>query len=80
MDLNKEYPEIADQLKDALTPEQLSKLEGCESADEVIALMESEGFELNDEQMELVAGGKIPVLSNLLLKCEISRDNPSESC
>ena len=44
------------ELKD-LTPEQKEKARACKSADELIALADSEGVELSDEQIEAIAGG-----------------------
>lgn len=43
--------------KDQLTPEQLEKARACKSAEELIELAKSEGIELNDEQLEAIAGG-----------------------
>ena len=43
--------------KDQLTPEQLEKARACKSAKELIELAKSEGIELNDEQLEAIAGG-----------------------
>lgn len=43
--------------KDQLTPEQMEKARACKSAEEMIELAKSEGIELNDEQLEAIAGG-----------------------
>ena len=40
-----------------LTPEQLEKARACKSPDELVELAKSEGVELNDEQLEAIAGG-----------------------
>lgn len=40
-----------------LTPEQKEKAKACTNADELIALIQEEGVELTDEQLEKVAGG-----------------------
>ncbi len=40
-----------------LSPELKAKALECKSTEELIALAESEGIELNDEQLEAVAGG-----------------------
>lgn len=40
-----------------LTPEQQEKARACKSADELIKLAEAEGVELNDEQLDTIAGG-----------------------
>lgn len=69
MDLSNVNPEIMAELENALTAEQIEKIEACESLDEAFALLEDEGMELGDEQLDLVAGGKILGLSNQLLKC-----------
>ena len=41
-----------------LTPEQIAKVKTCNTAEELLALAKSEGYELSDEELELVAGGK----------------------
>ena len=43
--------------KDELTPEQLEKARACKSSDELVQLAKEEGVELNDEQLEGIAGG-----------------------
>ena len=40
-----------------LTPEQKEKARACKTAEELVALAESEGMDLSDEQLESVAGG-----------------------
>ena len=40
-----------------LTPEQKEKARACKSADELIALANSEGIELTDDQVEAISGG-----------------------
>ena len=40
-----------------LTPEQQEKARACKNPDELVALAKSEGVELTDEQLELIAGG-----------------------
>ena len=42
---------------DDLTPEQIEKAKSCKSNEELIALAESEGIELNEEQLETLSGG-----------------------
>lgn len=40
-----------------LSPEQIKKLEQCESVNEIIALAAKEGIELTDEELAVVNGG-----------------------
>ena len=40
-----------------LTPEQMEKARACKSADDLIELAKSEGIELNDDQLDAIAGG-----------------------
>ena len=40
-----------------LTPEQAAKAKACKTSEELIALAESEGVELTDEQLDGIAGG-----------------------
>ncbi|MBR2835444.1 MAG: hypothetical protein IKE43_07035 [Coriobacteriales bacterium] len=42
---------------DKLTPEQMEKAKACKNSDELIALAESEGIELTDNQLDAIAGG-----------------------
>ena len=42
---------------DELTPEQMEKARACKSADDMIELAKSEGIELNDDQLDAIAGG-----------------------
>ena len=41
---------------DELTPEQMEKARACKSADDLIELAKSEGIELNDDQLDAIAG------------------------
>ena len=41
-----------------LTPEQLEKAKVATSADELLELAKSEGIDLSDEQLDVVAGGR----------------------
>ena len=41
-----------------LTPEQQEKAAACKTPEDVLAFAKSEGFELTDEQLEDIAGGK----------------------
>ena len=41
-----------------LTPELQEKLKSVNSAEELVALAEAEGFELSDEQLGAFSGGK----------------------
>ena len=40
-----------------LIPDQMEKARACKNADDLIALADSEGVELTDEQVEAIAGG-----------------------
>ena len=42
---------------DELTPEQQEKARACKSADELLALAQSEGLDLSAEQLEVISGG-----------------------
>ena len=41
-----------------LSPELKEKALACKNAEELIALAESEGIELNDEELDGIAGGR----------------------
>lgn len=49
--------EISKEMLDGLSEEMRSKIDACESAEDLIDLAESEGVELTDDQLEMVAGG-----------------------
>lgn len=40
-----------------LTPEQMDKARACKDADDLVKLAEAEGIELNEDQLEAIAGG-----------------------
>ena len=40
-----------------LTPEQMEKARACKDASELVALAQTEGIELTDEQLDAVSGG-----------------------
>ena len=40
-----------------LTPEQKEKAKACKTSEEMLALAKEEGYELNDDELEAVAGG-----------------------
>ena len=40
-----------------LTEEQMEKARACKSSEELVELAKSEGVELNDEQLDAIAGG-----------------------
>lgn len=42
---------------EVLSPELMSKAKACTTNEELMALAESEGIELTDEQLEAVSGG-----------------------
>ena len=39
------------------SPEQMDKIRNCTSSEELIELANSEGIELNDNQLEAISGG-----------------------
>ena len=45
------------ELLKGLTEEQIKKVEACKSSEEILALAQSEGVQLSDEQLEAVSGG-----------------------
>jgi hypothetical protein len=42
-----------------LTPEQQAKAKGCKTPEELLELAKAEGYELSDDELEDVAGGKL---------------------
>ena len=40
-----------------LIPEQMEKARECKTSDDLVKLAEAEGIELNDEQLDAIAGG-----------------------
>ena len=40
-----------------LTPEQQAKARACKTPEELLALAKAEGYELSDEDLEMVSGG-----------------------
>ena len=40
-----------------LTDEQRARIAACDSPDELLALAKAEGYELSDEDLEMVSGG-----------------------
>ena len=57
MNINDLSPELQEQVKEAFSPELLEKAKAAQSMEELLDIVESEGMELSDEQLELVAGG-----------------------
>ena len=51
--------DISKKILNGLTDEMRAKVGACVSAEDLIALAESEGVELTDEQMEMVSGGEV---------------------
>ena len=45
------------ELLKGLSEEQLKKVNGCKNGEELLKLAKEEGVELNDEQLQAVAGG-----------------------
>ena len=48
---------MKDELLKGLSAEQIAKVKGCKSQEELLALAKKEGIELNDEQLSAVSGG-----------------------
>lgn len=46
-----------DELLKGLTKEQIEKVEGCSNLDDLLALADTEGVALTDEQLKAVSGG-----------------------
>lgn len=44
-----------------MTPEQLEKAQACKTPEDVLALAKAEGYELTDEELELITGGAMVV-------------------
>ena len=40
-----------------LTPEQIEKARACKDSNDLVELAKTEGIELNDDQLEAIAGG-----------------------
>lgn len=51
--------DISSEILNGLTEKMRSKVDACENAEDLMALAESEGVELTDEQMEMVSGGTV---------------------
>ena len=48
---------MKEELLKGLTEEQIAKVKACKTQEEIMALAKQEGFELTDEQLEVVSGG-----------------------
>ena len=46
-------------LSDSFSPELVEKVEACGSAQEVFDLLDKEKIELNEDQLDLIAGGAV---------------------
>ena len=57
MNFDKVAPEIKEKFTSTLSPELLEKLKACETPEEVMKLMSDNDIELDDDVMEMVAGG-----------------------
>ena len=54
-----------------MTPEMIEKIRGCETDEERMAFIEENGIELDDEQLDGIAGGvydSLPVLSTKYIR------------
>ena len=41
-----------------LTPEQMEKAKACKTPEDILALAKKEGYELDDEELQAIAGGE----------------------
>ena len=69
MNINDLSPELQEQIKEAFSPELLEKAKAAQSMEELLDIVEAEGIELSDEQLELVAGGCGNTECNILPSC-----------
>ena len=53
-----------------MTEEQIQKVQGCVSSEEILEIAKKEGVELSDGQLEAVAGGCGPKKKNECPKTE----------
>lgn len=51
--------DISKKILEGLTEEMRASIDACKTPEDLIALAESEGVELSDEQMEMVSGGAV---------------------
>ena len=49
---------LEDRIK-ALTPEQRARAKQCKSAEELLALAKEDGYELTDDELDAVVGGRL---------------------
>ena len=42
----------------SVTPEQMERFESCKSSEELLELLKTEGFELDDDQLRMISGGE----------------------
>ena len=52
-----------------LTDEQLDKARHCETPEEILSLVQSDGIELTDEQLEAVSGGEKDWTGSTVHRC-----------
>ena len=52
-----------------LTPEQKAKAKECKTPEDVLALAKAEGYELSDEELESISGGKFWCTDNFYPVC-----------
>ena len=68
-------------LADSFSPELIAKVETCGSAQDVFDLLDKEKIELNEDQLDLIAGGAVQKDSpSQPLECTNNPYNPSGSC
>lgn len=63
---------------EVLTNETKAKLKGCETPEEILALAQEEGYELDDEQLEGVTGGWGASCDTKDWGCDADGYNPGE--
>ena len=50
---------MKEELLKGLSEEQLAKIRGCKTNEEILAVAKEEGFELTDEQLAAISGGGV---------------------
>ena len=62
MDERNNQEEKLKEIFDSLTDEQKEKIKACKTPEEVVDLIQNEGFELPDDALDLISGGIYPDL------------------
>ena len=66
---------MREELLNGLTDEQIAKVRGCKSTEDILSLAKAEGVELSQEQLEAVSGGGCIVTSLKCPKCKSKKIN-----